>query len=68
MTVNFNQGVLNIGEFVLDKPLTLDPATLVTIPPPPSQIGTIMTVANGTTVLVYDITDPTHPVLIRTIG
>jgi hypothetical protein len=55
--------------FVVESKLCLDPTTILTRPllAQPQPVST-MTVANGGTVLVYDVTNPSSPVLIGTIG
>ncbi len=64
----YNEGVLGADKLVLSGKLTLDPSTETPGPVfKPQSVKTLL-VANGATVLVYDVTDPAHPVLIRTIG
>ena len=65
---DFNQAV-PVETLVVRKRITLDPETILT-PPVTVQIQpvTTLTVANGGTLLVYDVTNPASPVLVATIG
>lgn len=58
-----------LQNFVVESKLCLDPTTILTRPLL-AQVQPVatMTVANGDTVLVYDVTIPSAPVLIGTIG
>jgi endonuclease YncB( thermonuclease family) len=67
-TPTFNQGVMGIDNIVLEGEVTFDPHTVLTVPREPNPPTRVMTVANGSTVLVYDVTNPANPILIRTIG
>lgn len=66
---NFNELIVKPGTSYLSDKVCLNPATLLE---PPKQFETqsvkTMTVANGSTLDVYDITDPSNPVLIGTVG
>jgi hypothetical protein len=66
---DFNQVVVDPKTFFVQGGLQVDPTTILT---PPKQFDKqtvrTMTVANGTVLKVYDVTDPTSPVLIQTIG
>lgn len=65
---DYNEGTVP-QNFVLESKLCLDPTTILTRPPLTQiQPVTTMTVANGDTVLVYDVSNPSSPVLIGTIG
>jgi hypothetical protein len=55
--------------FVIESKICLDPTTILTRPLlAMQQAVATLTVANGDTVLVYDVTNPSSPVLIGTIG
>lgn len=64
----FNEGVFGPEKFVLKGRVTLDPTTDLSVPKPPGPPLKTLTVANGSTILVYDVTNPGNPVLIQTIG
>lgn len=65
---DFNDAVVP-ENFVLESKLCLDPTTILTqVPKTQVQPVTTMTVANGDTVLVYDVSNPASPVLVATIG
>lgn len=67
---NFNEAIAKPQgpSFITDK-VTLNPETLLE---PAKQFAPpavkTMTVANGSTIQVYDVTDPSNPVLIGTVG
>ncbi len=67
---NFNELIVKPKKagVILDK-TCLNPETLLE---PDKQFDTqsvkTMTVANGDTIQVYDVTDPSNPVLIGTVG
>ena len=66
---DFNQVVVDPKTFFLEGKLTLDPETTLTLPRQfDKQSVKTMTVANGATIQVYDVTDPSNPVLIGIIG
>jgi len=66
---DFNQVVVDPKAHYVKDSLTLDPTTILT---PQQQHDKqnvrTMTVANGSTLKVYDVTNPASPVLIQTIG
>lgn len=66
---DFNQVVVDAKTFFVQGGLQVDPKTTLT---PPKQFDKqsvrTMTVANGTVLKVYDVTNPASPVLIQTIG
>lgn len=64
----YNDAVVGTDGIALGGKLTLDPTTKLPGPVTPTQPVKTLLVANGASVLVYDVTDPAHPVLIRTIG
>lgn len=66
---NFNDAVLDPSNFILGSKLTLDPTTVLTPAPltRPQSVNTL-TVANGDVLQVYDVSNPSSPVLIGTIG
>lgn len=66
---NYNEAVIGPKNFILEGQLILDPTTILT-PPKPKSYPPLktLTVANGGSLLVYDVSDPSNPVLINTIG
>lgn len=66
---NFNDAILDPDNFIVGTRLCLDPTTVLTPAPlfKPQAVNTL-TVANGSVVQVYDVTNPSSPVLIGTIG
>lgn len=66
---DFNQLTVDPKLFFIKGTFAVDPSTVLT---PPKQFDTqsvkTLTVANGATLLVYDVTNPAAPVLIGTIG
>lgn len=64
----YNQGVMLNDNIALEGPISLDPHTILTVARAPGQPTRTLTVANGSSVLVYDMSNPSSPVLIRTIG
>ena len=66
---NLNEAIIDPKTFFLTSQLTLDPTTLID-PPKQFETDTVtrMTVANGGVVQVYDVSDPSNPVLLGTIG
>jgi hypothetical protein len=66
---DYNDAVLEPGNFILTDKVCLDPTTVLT-PPPTTIVPGVntMTVANGSVVSVYDVTNPSSPILIGTIG
>jgi hypothetical protein len=65
---DYNEAVVP-QNFVVESKICLDPTTLLTRPllALPQSVTTL-TVANGAQVLVYDVSNPSSPVLIGTIG
>lgn len=66
---NFNDAILDPDNFIVGTKLTLDPTTILTPAPlfKPPSVNTL-TVANGSVLQVYDVSNPSSPVLIGTIG
>jgi hypothetical protein len=66
---DYNDAVPDLENLVLTDKVCLDPTTILTQPilALPQSVTTL-TVANGDTVLVYDVSNPSSPVLIGTIG
>jgi hypothetical protein len=66
---NYNDAILDPENFVVANKVCLDPTTILT-PLPATTVPAVntMTVANGSVVKVYDVTNPSIPVLIGTIG
>lgn len=66
---NFNELIVDPKQGFLTDKVCLNPETLLEPPKKfaPPAVKT-MTVANGSTVQVYDVTDPSNPVLIGTVG
>lgn len=65
-----NDLIISPGKFFLRGRLTLDPGTVIQPTPqyqPPTTSKT-MTVADGGVVKLYDVTDPSNPILIGTVG
>lgn len=66
---DYNQAIVDPKAFFVQGDLRVDPSTVLT---PPKQYDRqsvkTMTVANGSVLKVYDVTDPSNPVLIQTIG
>ena len=66
---DFNQVVIDPATFFVQGGLALDPGTILTPPPQfDRQTVRLLTVANGATLQVYDVTNPASPVLVQTIG
>jgi hypothetical protein len=66
---NFNEVIADPSKGFLADKITLNPSTLLEPPPQfETQKVNTMTVANGDTIQVYDVTDPSNPVLIGTVG
>lgn len=67
---DFNEAVIKPEGAFYATPVRIDPTTTVTPPKAPFATPAIrrMMVANGSQILVYDVTNPASPVLIQTIG
>jgi hypothetical protein len=66
---NYNDVLVDPENFVVANKVCLDPTTILT-PPPAFTVPQVnhLTVANGSVVQVYDVSNPSSPVLIGTIG
>lgn len=66
---DFNEIIIDPKTFYLKSKVCLDPSTVLTVEDKFASFETKkMFVANGSTIQVYDVTDPSNPVLIGTIG
>lgn len=69
MTTEKSDRVMVPSHFALLSPVTIGlPPELMRPSPKATQAVKTLTVANGAVIKVYDVGDPTNPVLLKTIG